>query len=155
MVVVKEYLMTVTAASIICGIVTGVTKKNGTISAMLKMLSGIFLVISMLSPIIRFPMGNISLHIDSISAEAENTVNVGKQIAEEEMRAIITSNTQAYILEKAKRLGADIEVEVYLENFVPVSVRIIGQTAPYTKLQLSEYISDNLGISTEDQQWIE
>ncbi len=155
MVVVKEYLITVTAASIICGIVTGLTKKNGTISTMLKLLSGIFMVISMLSPVIRFPMGDISLHLDGISSEAENTVNAGKQIAEEEMKAIITSNTQAYILEKAEKLGADIELEVYLEDCVPTAVRIIGQMAPYTKLQLSQYISDNLGIAAEDQQWID
>lgn len=152
---IKEYLLTITAASIICGIVAGLTKKSGTISAMVKLLSGIFLTTSILSPIIKFPLTNISLHLNSISSEAESTVNIGKQLAAEEMKAIIMSNTQTYILEKAEKLGADIEVEVFLNDLIPSSVRIVGQTAPYTKLQLSGYISENLGIAVEDQHWID
>ena len=153
--VIKEYLISVTAASVICGIIAGLIKKDSAISAVVKLLSGIFLTITILSPIIKLPLTNITLHIDSLSDEAENTVQVGKQIATEEMKAIITTNVQAYILEKAEKLGADIEVEVFLQDLIPKSVRIIGQTAPYTKLQLSGYITDNLDIPVEEQQWID
>lgn len=155
MAIIKEYLLSITAATIICTMVAGLIKKDGTISAIIKLLSGIFLTITILSPIIRFPLSNITLHVDTISADAAHTVSVGKQIASDEMKEIIISNTRTYILEKAQKLGADIEVEIYLQDLVPKSVQIIGQVSPYTKLQLSGYISEELGIAAEDQQWIE
>ena len=155
MAIIREYLLSITVASIICGMVAGITKKDGTISAIIKLLSGIFLTITMLAPIIRFPLSNITLHVDTISADAAHTVAVGKQIAADEMKTIIISNTRTYILEKAEKLGADIDVEVYLQDLIPKSVRIIGQVSPYTKLQLTSYISEELGIAVEDQQWIE
>lgn len=153
--VIKEYLLSVTAASIICGMLATMTKKDSAVSAIIKLLSGIFLTITILSPVIRFPLTNITLHVDNIREEAKNTVQHGTRISAEEMKAIITANAKAYIFEKAEKLGADIEVEVYLQDLIPKSVRVIGTIAPYTKLQLSAYISDNLGIPAEDQQWIE
>lgn len=151
---IKEYLMSVTSAAIICGVITGLTKKSGSISAMLKMLAGLFMTMTVLSPVMNLPLLDFPIYLDHLSDDAQSAAIIGEEIANDEMQQIIMEHTQAYILKKAKALGADIEVVVYLQDLIPSGVRIIGQTAPYTKKQLSQYISDNLGISLEDQLWI-
>jgi hypothetical protein len=65
--------------------------------------------------------------------------------------------TQAYILNKASELGADITVELELGRdspYLPKKVTIFGTSTPYAKQQMVEFMESELGIAKEDQRWI-
>lgn len=151
---IKEYLISVTAASVVCGIIRSIAGKKGSIASSVKMLSGVFMVIVMIAPIVDLRVDNIRLYTDGLTSEVQSAANVGQSAALEEMESIIISQTQAYILDKAAEMKADLDVSVFLCDCVPCEVQIIGAASPHVKAQLSKFIEDNLGISAEDQIWI-
>ena len=84
-------------------------------------------------------------------------VSEGKSMAANQVADIIKSQSEAYILDKANRMGLEISVEVELDNdnnSIPSSVCISGNISPYAKKVLSEYITDCLGIAKENQKWM-
>lgn len=151
---IKDYLISITAAAIITGIVTGITKKSGSISAMIRLLSGLFMAVTILYPVVDIQFSSLRPYLDQMSIDGDYAADLGKKAAEEEMKQFITERSCAYILDKAAAFGADLEVEVYLQDFVPCGVQISGAVSPYAKQQISQYISSNLGISLEEQRWI-
>ena len=68
--------------------------------------------------------------------------------------AIITQQTQSYILDKADTLGVCLEVGVELnEEMVPWRVTMTGEAPPYARQRLEGIIQDDLGIPAERQVW--
>lgn len=152
----KAYLVSVTAASIICGIVNSLAGKKGTVSSVLKLLTGLFLALTVIRPVIRLSISEFDLYLDSITAKADAAVADGEIIAFQELAAIIKTETEAYILDKAASLGVDLEVEVILSDTappLPTEVLLTGAVSPYAKVQLSEMIAAELGIPREAQRW--
>lgn len=154
MVGVREYLTSIMTASLICGIVIGITRKTGSISSIIKLLAGLFMSITVLNPLISIRLNDAQLFWDNLTIDADHAASMGKDAALAEMNEIIIERTCAYILEKAEEYGADIQIEIDLQDLVPNSVKISGAVSPYVKQQLSKYIMTNLGISLEDQHWI-
>jgi len=73
------------------------------------------------------------------------------------MAQSIIDSTRAYILEKAETFGAELTVEVMLDDSsipVPSGVRIRGNISPYNREKLGSIIQRDLGIPTEAQIWI-
>lgn len=151
---IKDYLISIAAAAIITGIIVGITKKSGAISSIVKLLAGLFMTVTVLHPLVDIRLSEALDYFESLSIDADTAVQVGQFAAEEEMKQHIKERCSAYVLEKAKTLGADIKVEFYLDDLVPSSVQISGAVSPFTKQQLSNYITANIGISLEDQLWI-
>jgi len=152
----KAYLISVTAASIICGIVNALAGKRGAVSSVLKLLTGLFLALTVIRPVIRLSLSEIELYLDSISTKADAAVADGEIVASRELASIIKAETEAYILDKAASLGVDLQVDVILSDNappLPVEVLLIGAASPYAKAQLSAMIADELGIPKEAQRW--
>ena len=104
----------------------------------------------------------LSLSIDDIDfslqfrQEAKNVVQDGENYASVSIRKVIEERTEAYILDKANEIGAEIEVAVYLTEDVypiPYRVRISGNVSPLQKLTIRKCLEE-LGIAEEDQEWI-
>ena len=152
--VIKDYLISIAAVSMITSIILGITKKNGAVSAIVKLLAGLFVTISVLNPLIGIRLGSAQTYFEQLSINGADAANFGQFAAEEEMKELISERCQSYVYEKARSLGADIVVDVYLHELLPSSVVISGAISPNAKKQLSDYITENLGVSLEDQQWI-
>lgn len=150
---VREYLLSVTASAIICGIVTRLTASKGTISSIVKLLAGVFLAVVVIKPVINLQVAEFQRYTDGISQRADAVVSMGQEMAAQEMEAIIISRTQAYILDKADELGAALEVEVQLNGGIPARVFLAGAVSPNAKAQLSAWIENDLGIPLEAQEW--
>ena len=76
---------------------------------------------------------------------------------EEMLRQIITDETRAYIMDKARSYGAEIQVEITLSRAnppVPEGCTIWGQISPYVKQQLKKILITDLGIPEENHLWI-
>ncbi len=153
---IRQYLLSVTAAAIMCGLLEKLLVQKGTAAAMGKMLAGIFLAVTIISPAVRLNFDGWMNGAGSFSEDASAAVQEGKELSNDALRELIKDQTQAYILDKAKALHADLKVQVEVsdrEMPVPVRVKLEGEISPYAKQQLQSIITQQLGIAKEDQIW--
>ena len=154
---VGAYVLSVTAAGVICGLVTAILGEKSPYSGMIKMLAGIFLAIAVVSPLTDIRLDFLDGYIDNLKQDGDAAVQSGIQKSEEAIGLIIKSKTEAYILDKAEALGADIEVDVTVSGDyqpIPKTVCIAGSVSPYAKARLENMLEEDLGIGKEGQLWI-
>ena len=150
---IKAYLISICAAAVCCGIITKLVNQKGSSGALIKFLCGIFMLVTFLSPAISLPIFDLQLYLNQLSYEAERISAEGEASVKKETDRVMQQQIQAYILEKASTLGAEVDVQVTVKDGIPCAVTVSGAVSPYTKNRLSDYIEDQLGISTEDQLW--
>lgn len=149
-----QYIVSVVAAAILCGVLRSMVQP-GLVGNLLRLVSGVFLAYTVLSPISAFRLDSISLDALPETEAAIQAAQAGAAAGEEAMAQIIKQQTQAYILEKAKSLGAELEAEVFLdEENLPQKVIYRGSLSPSQRRQLQSTIAQDLGIPKENQQWI-
>ena len=90
----------------------------------------------------------------------ERMINDAVQAEQKKTEALITEQTEAYILDKAASLGARVRVEVTLaalsESYsYPYALTLTGRWTPRQQRELSAYLSTTLGIPPERQTWRE
>lgn len=152
----RQYIISVVAASVLCGILTGILH-NGTAKELIKLLCGAFLAITLLRPVLDLKKIDLSDLLLSCVPDASQTVALGESHSREALCGIIKAETEAYILDKAEELGLSLEVEVALSDGdtpVPASVRLSGDAAPAARQQLETVLTKELGIQKENQLWI-
>lgn len=153
---IREYLLCVLVASILCAIIRTLVKTKGTLHTMVKLVTGLLLVITLLSPFEKVRGFSLPQLIEPYSNAANDAVTAGKAMAEEATAEIIKDNIETYIMDKAAYLGMSVSVEVVLSYEPiphPVSVALSGTGSPYAKNRLSKYISQDLGIPEDAQTW--
>ena len=151
----RSYLISLCAAGILCGILSTIVPAKGSIGKVFKLLSGLFLLYTLISPLITLRLQDFSQYFDELALDADLAVSIGTAAAQEDTDRIITQRLQAYISDKASSLGADLIIDVTLQNSIPSAVSINGPASPYVKNQLSKWITNNLGIEAEAQYWNE
>ena len=152
----KQYLLAVTAAAILCAIVNGLMGEKGALSAAVRLLAGIFLILALAAPLVRLRLDGLEEMTSDLNLRAEAITASGENSAREAMAEIIKSRTEAYILDKAESLDVNLSVQVELDTGnppAPRAVRLSGNVSPYAKGVLSDMISKDLGIPPEDQIW--
>lgn len=152
-----QYLLRLTAAALVCGIVTGIFGNKGTFGGVIKLLAGVYLTLHIVSPWVQLRLAEWSDLSGNFSAAAGNICAQGQNTAREAMAQSISQRTQAYILDKARSLDVALTVEVFLDDATipaPCGVRIEGAISPYAKKVLSQMMKDDLGIPPEEQIWI-
>lgn len=154
---IRQYLLSVIAAAVLCGIVNTLVGKKGAYFSIVRLIAGLFMALTVISPLVKIRLSDIVDYTNGLSAQANAAVAGGEAMALDAMGAIIKSQTEAYILDKAVSMELDIEVEVTLSSEnppIPCAVTIKGSISPYSKEVLRQYIANDLGISEEDQLWI-
>ena len=149
---IKGYLLSVTATALICGIISSLTGKCIS-SKLLKLLSGLFLTAVVIKPVVEMKVNDIFVFSENIIVNGDLAVSQGERMAEEEMKRIIKDKCEAYILDKAKVLGAEIIVDVTLDGYVPVQVIIEGNVSPFIKSSIATTITEDMDIPLEEQIW--
>lgn len=151
---IRQYLISMVSAAIICGGVSSLIGKKGTIGGVIKFLCGLFMTITAISPWISLRLPDELTFWDTFRNEAQAAANEGETAGLEMRTAIITEQLETYILEKADSLGLTVSAEVSLsDNFLPEMVIIHGTAAPYAKNRLCVFISENLGIPEDAITW--
>lgn len=153
----ETYLLGILACALICGIAMELTGKKGSNAAVIKLLCGVFMLLCVVSPLFNVRVGPLADLTEQYRAEADTFTRDGEILAQEQYQAVITQRTEAYILDKAVSLGAEIDVEVVLAEdapSAPKAVTIRGRVSPYAKGLLSSWLTSELGIATEEQRWI-
>lgn len=155
---IRQYIFSVTAAAIICAVLTHISAGAGKSSAIIKLICGLFLAFTVIRPVADIQIEELSLYTQSITDEAEQAIGIGEDFAQMSLGSIIKQETEAYILDKASLLDADITVEIILTDDlqpVPGEVYIHGAVSPSAKSKLQKIISEDIGIAKEYQIWIQ
>ncbi len=151
---IRQYLISVTGAAIICGCVTGILGSKGTIGSIAKFLCGLFMTVTVFSPLVDFRLPDLGSFMDSYQAEADLSIADAEKVSHQMKTEIITEQVRSYILDKADSMGLSISVEVSLDDaLLPNMVIIKGEASPYAKSKLADHITENLGIPEEKLLW--
>lgn len=153
---IRDYLLRVIAAAMICTIGSALCGKKGTIANICKLISGVYLTLVLAYPLVHFKLPQSNHKLEAISQEAENITANAQLDAKQQIAAVMKSEAEAYILDKAEQLGAQIQVSIQLDNSeypIPVSSQVTGNLSPYAKKMLSDILTKDLGIAQEEQVW--
>ena len=154
---IRQYLLSILSAAIICSIVVKLTEKQNITSKIIKLIAGIFLSVTMVSPLVKLQIGEMSTYLDSLKTSADEIIASGQNAALKETVEIILQETESYILDKAVSYGAEVRVCAEIsdpDTMKPESVTIQGSISPYAKQRLQQTIAEDLGIPKENQIWI-
>jgi len=152
----KAYLFSVVAAAIVCALLKALIPGKSSHAEIIKLLSGLFLAITVIAPLAKLEFGGITDYMDDLTAEGQSLAQAGESMAREEAGLQIKNRIEAYILDKANSLKLDMTVEVVLNeqgDLRPKQVLLKGAASPYKKQILSRYIANELGIPEEQQKW--
>lgn len=154
---VRQYLLSVIAAAIISSLVITIVGKKGTHAAVVKLMIGLLLTITVVSPWTKLQIGDLSSYLQEIKLDGDTVTSEALAIIAEEKASIIKEEIEAYILDKAASMELDVTVDVELTGGdppTPYAVTITGTASPYAKQRLQYIISDELGVPKEQQLWM-
>lgn len=153
---VREYLLSVTAAAMLCGIVSGLTGEKSSLAGLTKLISGLFLCFTVIAPFADIRISELADYASDILADGEQAAQDGEEYSAQALRQIICDETRAYIMDKARTYGVEIEVQVELSRNdppVPEGCTITGSISPYVRQQLKKILVNDLDIPEENQTW--
>ena len=153
----KSYILSIIVAAIFCAVICVLLPPKTSTGKITRLLSGILLIVTITSPLSNLSFRNITDYIKGLSISAHAYTEEGSSVARAQMDSIIKSQTEAYILDKASKMGLQIAVEVALDennHSIPCEVTVIGIFSPYSRENLGAYIENTLGIVKEKQKWI-
>lgn len=130
---------------------------DGSTGKILKLLGGVFLSLTIMGSFLKLDFDLLENLPVAYFDESDAVAAQGEKTAQEAMGTIIKEETETYILDKAKVLNAQIQVEVTLDHSVipvPHSVRIFGDLSGKNRDVLEEILESELNIPKERQQWI-
>ena len=153
----RQYILSITLASILCGLVLSVAPK-GRFQGILQLICGVFLALLVIEPLTNLDREKIlSRFTGDWETEGESAAAFGEEFARESMSDYIKRETEAYILDKATGFGVDLEVEVTLgkeDLSLPESAVICGDLSETLRKELETIIVENLGIAKENLEWV-
>ena len=152
----RQYLLSIVGAAIICSIAKNISNEKTLSGAMLRLVAGIIMTVTVLAPVVNLDLNDLPLMTTNFMDEASAIAAEGEEMAASARNAIISDRAEAYILDKAAAFGAALEVEVTISDgtMMPQGARIKGAISPYAKLQLQRIMEQDLQIAKENQQWI-
>lgn len=153
---IRNYLLSVVAAAVICGIVKRLLGDKGTQGAVAKLLTGIFLALTVVSPLAKVEIGRLADTAEDYRADGLAAAALGEEMTRQTLAESIKAQSEAYILDKAAALEVTLTVQVEVSDEeipVPYRVRLAGKVSPYAKNKLSGIITEDLGIERERQIW--
>lgn len=150
-----EYIVSVAAAAILCGILNSVMTGSGP-KGVMKLVTGLFLAFCVIRPIMDLHLPDFTELPESIREEAEEAAAEGEALARESMSVSITEQLETYILDRAGSMGLDLQVQVVLKednSWLPDSVILTGDAPAAKQKALTGEIIEALGIPEEDIVW--
>jgi hypothetical protein len=152
----RTWILGLAGAAVFCAVCTELTPQ-GSVKSVQKMLCGVVMTLALVSPLLKLDMGKYSLNLARYRQAAEEIGASAEEISDSLSRTFIAEKCAAYILDKARLSGAEVTDAVVSVRWsgegvwYPVSAEIYGI---YNRT-LSEKIEEELGISEENQRWIE
>ena len=153
---IRQYIFTSICMSILCGLVTELFANNAAYQKLLKFAAGMLMTVVAITPLTGKNIWQSDFLSANLHREAQHTLAAGQEQADGMLRQIITERTQAYILDKAVSMGAELSAEVFLTDTTPPTPEAIildGEASPYVKKRLTAMLVSDLAISEDKLQW--
>ena len=150
----RSYILSVTAAGILCAVI-GCLGGKGSHASILKLMCGIVLTAVIIKPVLSAAPINLSRYLKQLESDAASVVAAGLRSSNDAVRKRISGELEAYILDKAGELGIQITATVTLDDqdAVPASVVISGSASPHARSAMTDILQDHLGIPAEALIW--
>ena len=152
---IKTYLLSVLVIAFVCSFINRLVSNRAN-SAVLKMITGLIVTMTVLQPLKGIYWGPSSPFSLDYKDQITDAIAKGETEKQKALTDIIRQEVVTYILRQAKMLHVDVTVDVVLTDAampVPEFVRISGNVAPYAKQQLINIIERELGVAEENQIW--
>lgn len=150
----SEYVLRLTAAALICGLLLSLLSE-GAVKEIVRLICGVFLAVTVFSPLKSLDIPEFDKYLTAFSADAQDISRQGSEMAEAARLERISDDLTAYILDKAASLGAQLQITLSLTpEGCPEEIILTGEVPADTRQQLSQWLTEQLGISKENQQWI-
>lgn len=153
---IREYLIGVVAAALLCGCITALVDAKSTTGAAIKLISALLMLLAVVRPWVSVSIDGFLDWAEDMGADGSGFAAAGESMADEAYRASIKQQVEAYILDEARMLDCELTVEVILsgdELPAPAQVRLTGEVSPYARQTLTGIITERLGIKREDLIW--
>ena len=151
-----EYIISIVCAAGICGALVAFLSNKSAVSAVIRIICGIFLVVTVIGPIKKIAWSDAIKSFEFAKIDGDSAAYAGVVAANSETAVIIKEQLETYILDKAVSMGLDITVDIEMTTDTPPqpeTVLISGEISPSKKTMLTEQISRELGIPEERQLW--
>ena len=149
----EQYIFSLFICSLGCSIAAQMAEDSKK-KALLRFVCGVVLVITLFRPLTDLELDDLPVLPSGNWEIADDYIAEGEKTARDEMEKHIKASCETYILDKAKKLGTEITVQVSLdENQVPAYILIQGEVEPEVQKKLQETLVTDLGIPKENQQW--
>ena len=153
---IKQYVITITAAAILCMLVNAIFPAKNAYGGILKLFCGVVFTIILVSPVNNFCFADYNWFWESIFTEANIATEEGVAAFNGLLSDSIKDKTTAYILDKANEYDMDLNIQVELENSsppVPENIIISGNSTPHQREQFRLELSNELGLPKERILW--
>lgn len=153
---IREYILTITAAALICSIVRKLLDGKGTPSAVGMLLTGLCMTLTVLSPLAGVTGGYMDRFVIDLEEKADRYVFAGENKSKKALQESMIARIETYILEEAEKMGATLQLDISLTESdypVPDKVYIRGDVSPVVKKKLQRWLYETLGIAEENQIW--
>ena len=153
---IRQYALSLICGALIVGILQDISEKTS-FSKQLRLVGSIFLTGLLISPLVSLRLRSLPQLDNQYQLQAEEAAAQGEEIRIRSLSAIIRDECEAYILKEAKAIGADVEVQVELDNGyppAPAAVILRGAFDASAETRLGRLLADELGIPKEHQTWI-
>ena len=149
-----QYVVSLTSVALISGILLSLVREGPT-HTFLRLLTGILMIITALPPLTDVTVPDLMQFASDYIQEGNEATEQGTLMAKEECIFRIKEALEEYICNKASDLGGDISASVCLdESGNPESVQLTGSTDSKMRQELQIFITKELGIRKENQEWI-
>lgn len=153
---VQAYLLSVVSAAMLAAIVQTLLPK-GAVRRVSTMACGIVLILVTLAPLRGMDGSAVARAIARFQIEQDEAASGVEVRSRELIAALIKEKSEAYILDMAGELGAELSVEVTVESAgaypYPVFVRLTGHAEAESRRVMTERIEENLAIPASAQEW--
>ena len=149
----REYLLRLLWAALVCGILNRMAKGSGC-APVIRLLCGVFLTVVLVQPLCGLSFEEPLRWTEDLNALGAEIVAQGSREAQAQKEAIIKARLEAYIVEKADQVGASVSADITLDgDGLPQAVTVTGALSPAAKRQLRQVMTEALGIPEVRQQW--
>ena len=152
----EQYLFSILATALFCSVIQ-LFPLSGTTMEISKLICGLVITISVLSPLRKHNLIRVPNVLSDISSSAEDIAAEGEWSAKHAMATLIKDESEAYIRNKAAELGTIISVCIRLNDDpipTPVFATVTGQLSGHIRTQLETAMTSDLGIAKENITWI-
>ena len=150
----RQYVTVLTAAAILCAILTSFLGEKGLSAGLMRLLCGLVMVLCAFRLDWSGKWSNLLDVTDTIRRNGAKAAASGEWESRNAMAASIKAQTEAYILDKAAELGASVQAVVSVnEELRPDGAVLTGNVSPYVKSRLSALLEIQLGIAKEALVW--